>query len=725
MLKKLSMNRFFISALIISMVCVLFPSTALAATKDEADDIKYSTNSNKALDLDEDDFNDACDDLTGEELDYVKFDLPDDDDGILYYDYDEDEDEDDNTKVTATKKYYFENSPYLSEVSLVPDEDYSGTLTIDYTGYDTDGNSYTGEIKIAVSESSSKDTFTYSISSNKKVVDFDEDDFSEVCEEVQDEDLDYVKFTSLPDDDDGILYYDYDEDEDDNTKITSSKKYYYDETPYLSKITFVPDKDFDDGTITIKYTGYDTDGDDYTGKIKITVGDKDDTDTNSSSDKVVSYKTDDNDKVIDFDKDDFNDACNEINDKDLDYVKFTIPSATKGVLYYNYKNGQYSSIVSSGDKYYYEQSKYISNVTFVPDSDFLGMCKITYTGYDVKGESYAGTVSITVGTASSQTAAIVTYTSKVNTATTFKDEDFNTVCKKVMNAQLSYVNFTLPSTASGTLYYGYTAGGDSGSKIKSSTKYYYGGSPYLLNVTFVPADNVTGTVTIAYTGYDLQGASYSGKVQINISSSSTPTPTPTPTPIDTSKLVSSKYFKDVDISYSWAVPYIDSLYESNIISGTTSGNGSKLYSPAASVTRGDFMLILYKALNLQTSSIATGFSDVPSDSYYYKAITTAKALGIAQGQDNRFYPGNSITREDAMVFALRAVNITGKTIASGDTSSLSKYGDGSSISEYSKSAVASLVKAGLITGSDDNKIYPQGSLSRAQTAAIIYRIKNM
>ncbi len=119
-------------------------------------------------------------------------------------------------------------------------------------------------------------------------------------------------------------------------------------------------------------------------------------------------------------------------------------------------------------------------------------------------------------------------------------------------------------------------------------RYYYNGSPYLLNISFVPANNLSGTVTIDYTGYDTAGFSYSGKVQIKLSSTGGDT-----TPAQSGNLISSKYFQDVDISYSWAVPYIDSLYENGIISGSSSGS-SKLYSPAANVTRGDFMLILYR-----------------------------------------------------------------------------------------------------------------------------------
>ena len=708
-------RRVFIGVLIVSMVICLIPSMAFAAT-DEADDIKYTVNSDKVLDLDKGDFNDACDDVTGEDLRYIKFtSLPDEDEGALYYEYDEDLDADEQEAVTSSEKYYYSDSPKLSNISFVPADDYDDTLTIDYKGYDVDGNSYIGEIKITVKESTDPSTISYSIDDTDEVVDFNKKDFDDVCNDVQDKDLDYVKFT-LPDDDDGALYYDYDEDSDDNTEVTT-KKYYYGKSPYIKDITFVPDSDLSD-TVTIKFTGYDVDGDSFSGKVKISVGGDS---GSSTSDEIISYKMSANDKTVDFDEEDFNDLCNDLNDEDLDYIKITIPSATKGILYYDYSNGNYASIVSSGKKYYYDSSTYIKDITFVPDDGFTGTCKIDFTGYDVKGDSFSGIVSITVGTAGSDIAKAITYSSTVNNVTTFKDEDFNSVCKSLTDTQLSYVQFTLPSSSYGTLYYGYSANGSYDSKVKESTKYYYGGSPYLLNVTFVPANNVTGTVTISYTGYDTDGQSFDGKVQITIAKSGTSAPTTTSGGVT---LVSSKYFKDVDISYSWAVPYIDSLYEAGIISGSTSGT-TKLYSPASYVTRGDFIYLLYKTLNFKTTSTATGFSDVPSSSYYYTAIAAAKALGIAQGSENKFYPNNPITREDAMVMVLRAVNITGKTISSGDTSNLSKYSDSGSISEYSKSAVAALIKVGIITGSDDNKIYPQGNLTRAQIAAIIYRVKNL
>ena len=67
----------------IAMVFCFIPSTAFAAA-DKVEDIICSMDSDETLDFHEEDFNDVCYELTGEDLDYVKFTLPDKDDGILY-----------------------------------------------------------------------------------------------------------------------------------------------------------------------------------------------------------------------------------------------------------------------------------------------------------------------------------------------------------------------------------------------------------------------------------------------------------------------------------------------------------------------------------------------------------------------------------------------------------------------------------------------------------------
>lgn len=540
-------------------------------------------------------------------------------------------------------------------------------------------------------------TITYTTDAGEEV-DFEEDDFNEVCEDLTDYDLDYVKFT-LPTSSKGILYYDYDGS--DEERVTSTVRYKYDDDPSISDVTFVPDDDYS-GTVIVSYRGWDEDDNEFTGSVKIIVNDDD-------VDGDIEYSVDADD-TIDFEEDDFNDYCQDENDADLNYLYFEQPSSSKGILYYDY-DGDDEEKVDEDEEYYYDDDPSISDITFVPNDDFSGNCEIGFKGYDVDDDTIIGTVLIKViNDDDLEIADDLEYSATVGSHVTFDDDDFNDVCEDLMDEELDYVKFTLPNSTKGTLYYNYTSTGSYTSKVTASTKYYYDKSPYLRSVSFVPYGDSTGTVTIKYTGYDDGGNAFTGEINVSVKAKTIAANT------------TSKYFSDVNTNYSWAVQYVDSLYSTGVLMGTVNPNGTRSFNPSSNITRGDFMLILYRALNLSSSSSTSGFSDVPSGSYYYQAITVAKALGIAKGTDNKFNPTATITREDAMVLALRAMSVSGTGYVTGDTSTLSSFYDKNSISDYAQVAIASLIKSGIITGSD-NLIHPKDKITRAETAAVIYRIK--
>lgn len=708
------MNRR-IALFLIVLVSVLFiplqPSVSYAKTySGYADTITYTTDEEEDFEFVEDDFDEACYDLTDEDLDYVKFTLPSSSKGTLYYNFTT---KSSSNKVSESTKYYMDKANYLSKVTFLPADDYEGIVTIYYTGYNDDGDSYDGKIKITVGDDDDNnnedaDDMEYEIDSDE-TLDFDEDDFNEICDDLTDEKLDYVKFT-LPSSSCGTLYYKYISKDNYTSKASASTKYYYDESPSISDITFVPDEDYE-GTVVIKYTARNVDREDYDGKVKISVNE------GKGSSKVIEYAVDTG-KTIEFIGKDFNNMSQDLNDEKLDYVNFTLPSSSKGILYYDYDDGEYDSKVSASKDYYYKDDPDISKISFVPNANFKGVCKIEFKGYDKDKGSFTGTVEITVGKGSLLTADPVNYTVKPGSSVYFKDDDFNSVCKKLMKNTLDYVKFTLPPASAGKLYYGYNSSGANSAEVSPSSKYYYGATPFILNIAYVPASNASGTTSIDYTGYDSEGSSYKGKVQITVSGTGATPATPT-----TTGLKKSTYFKDVNEAYSWAVDYIDKLYQDGVVTGSTGTDGAKHFYPETKITRGEFMLLLFKALNFQTNTSAGCFSDVAKSDYYYDAIATAKYLGIALGSDNKFNPKSSITREDAMVLTMRAMSKSGKSIAAGDVSSLTAYSDNYLIDAYAKDAVAALIKAGIITGSDDNKIHPMESISRIQSAAIIYRIK--
>ncbi|BCG60773.1 S-layer homology domain-containing protein [Paenibacillus sp. URB8-2] len=177
-------------------------------------------------------------------------------------------------------------------------------------------------------------------------------------------------------------------------------------------------------------------------------------------------------------------------------------------------------------------------------------------------------------------------------------------------------------------------------------------------------------------------------------------------------------FRDIK-NYGWAKKQIEVLSSKGIISGT----GAEIYSPAANITRADFMMLLVKTLGL-TADVNGNFGDVKEGDYYYNAVGIAKKLGIATGSGNNlFNPKAAISRQDMMVLTEKALRMVKKISATGSSSDLDKYSDKSVISGYAANSIAALVKEGLIVGSKSG-INPAGNTTRAEAAVFLYRIYN-
>ena len=103
-------------------------------------------------------------------------------------------------------------------------------------------------------------------------------------------------------------------------------------------------------------------------------------------------------------------------------------------------------------------------------------------------------------------------------------------------------------------------------------------------------------------------------------------------------------FKDVPATH-WANDAVSTLAKAGVVNGLSADT----FGTATNSKRGDFVVMLVRALGIDSTSTAN-FSDVDSSKYYAKAIATAKAYGIVNGyNDNTFKPENYITRQDMMV----------------------------------------------------------------------------
>ena len=179
-----------------------------------------------------------------------------------------------------------------------------------------------------------------------------------------------------------------------------------------------------------------------------------------------------------------------------------------------------------------------------------------------------------------------------------------------------------------------------------------------------------------------------------------------------------KTFSDIG-SYSWAQKQIEVLASKGIINGTT----QTTYTPEADITRADFMILLVKALDL-SAIVDSNFDDISQDDYYYEYVGIAKGLNITSGVgDNKFNPRERITRQDMMVLTTNAREIAGKVSQRGNYSDIERFIDKSLVASYAVEGVATLVKEGIVVGEGES-INPKGNASRAEMAAIVYKIYN-
>lgn len=643
--------------------------------------VTYNVKENGMINLSGSDFSSEFIKVTGAVMSYVLFASPDKNSGSLYTGYSSGTKT--GTKVSSSTKYYYGAPPDISGITYVPASGFTGEVSVKYTVYSSSGKAYAGKLKFEVGEGDGG-TISLSTAVNMPVNLSSANFVRSFYVSSGGKALSNVVFT-LPSISYGSLYYGYSSTYGSGTAVSSGNRYYVDASPFISNITFVPAASYT-GTFTISFTAYSSDGTSYPGKILMTVG---------AINGMIYYRTSLN-QAITFNSSDFYSACYNLLNSTVSYVSFSLPSPSEGTLYYGYSQSYgYYNAVSSSSNYYYSGFPYISQVTFVPASGFSGTLSFGFTGWDTSGNLFYGTVVISV---SDSLGGNVSCSTDNETPVGIKATDFSTAFQQSTGSGLYCVSFTPPEASAGQLYYGYVSASNYSSAVTSASRYYLSFSPLLSNVSFVPNSSFSGTVTIAYTAYTSAMLQYSGKLTITV------------------RDANAYPFTDVEDSYPWAANAIQYLYKNSVLQG--SGDG--LFNPGDNMTRGDFMLMLYRAFKL-TASGSDNFSDVPSGSYYFDAISACKALGIAKGNGGYFYPGDPISRQDAMVLILRTLYINGNPPDPGSSDTLSGYSDNGDISDYASDSVAALVGAGYVQGSG-GMLRPKSLINRAETAKMLYNV---
>ncbi len=181
--------------------------------------------------------------------------------------------------------------------------------------------------------------------------------------------------------------------------------------------------------------------------------------------------------------------------------------------------------------------------------------------------------------------------------------------------------------------------------------------------------------------------------------------------------VSARHFTDVPATH-WAYSVIERAAELGYITGT--GDGA--FAPDRELTRAEFATMLWRMAGKPQATTAAAFVDVDADIWYSDAVNWAAEQGYVKGTGAAtFAPDGKLTRQETVTILFRY---------NGGQSGMelmltpvydSQFTDSDSIAAWAKSAVYWAVYNGVINGTGDNTVSPQGTATRAQIAAILVR----
>lgn len=178
-----------------------------------------------------------------------------------------------------------------------------------------------------------------------------------------------------------------------------------------------------------------------------------------------------------------------------------------------------------------------------------------------------------------------------------------------------------------------------------------------------------------------------------------------------------------DVQGHWAQDSIGDLAARRMVGGSAPG----VFEPNRSITRAEFAAIVVKALGLEgAGSTAWSFQDVSATDWYANYLDSAYEYGLISGfEDGTIRAGEEISRQQAMTILARAMVLTGLPAKANDEevkSVLSSFKDAGSIADYAKAAIASIIKAGLVSGRSSTEIAPDALMTRAEVATIIQKL---
>lgn len=179
-------------------------------------------------------------------------------------------------------------------------------------------------------------------------------------------------------------------------------------------------------------------------------------------------------------------------------------------------------------------------------------------------------------------------------------------------------------------------------------------------------------------------------------------------------------FTDVSRS-DWYYQFVDYVTSKGYFNGTA----ETTFAPAENMTRAMFVTVLFRFHGAKGDSSQSAFTDVAPGEWYTAAINWAAANKIVDGVGNgKFAPNDPITRAQMCTMIERYLALYKKAwkVTLPETGSVSVMVDENAIPAYALAAVKQCQRHGLVNGFEDGTFRPNDLSTRAQVAAVIYRM---
>ena len=170
---------------------------------------------------------------------------------------------------------------------------------------------------------------------------------------------------------------------------------------------------------------------------------------------------------------------------------------------------------------------------------------------------------------------------------------------------------------------------------------------------------------------------------------------------------------------AWYQEGVDWCLEKGLMDPLDGGD----FRPEEAATRAQIVEALWRAAGRpEPSEGIESFVDVGADAPYAKAVLWSREAGIILGDDrNAFDPRGTLTREQLAVMFFRAMVKEDQGGAMG----LAGYEDSADISSWAYTAMGWAVRVGLVNGTGEGRLSPQGPVTRGTLATLLLRAADL